>query len=86
MPSALPSVHSSLPIYEQIGGAEKGMPDFAEKYEDTHAFLKEDWYQAFQSIRILTSSTRIFSPSGSSLTDSIRCSHSQNKNTIPASF
>ena len=35
-------------IYEQIGGAEKGMPDFAEKYEDTHAFLKEDWYQAFQ--------------------------------------
>ena len=35
-------------IYEQIGGAEKGIPDFAEKYEDDHAFLKEDWYQAFQ--------------------------------------
>lgn len=35
-------------IYEQIGGAEKGIPDFAEKYEDTHAVLKEDWYQAFQ--------------------------------------
>lgn len=35
-------------IYEQIGGAEKGIPDFAEKYEEEHAFLKEDWYQAFQ--------------------------------------
>lgn len=35
-------------IYEQIGGAEKSIPDFADKYEDTHAFLKEDWYQAFQ--------------------------------------
>lgn len=35
-------------IYEQIGGMEKGIPDFAEKYEDSYAFLKEDWYQAFQ--------------------------------------
>lgn len=35
-------------IYEQVGGAEKGIPDFAEKYEEEHAFLKEDWYQAFQ--------------------------------------
>ncbi len=35
-------------IYEQIGGAEKGIPDFAEKYEEDFAFLKEDWYQAFQ--------------------------------------
>lgn len=37
-----------LSIYEQIGGAEKGIPEFADKYEETHAFLKEDWYQAFQ--------------------------------------
>ena len=37
-----------LKIYEQIGGAEKGIPDFAGKYEEDHAFLKEDWYQAFQ--------------------------------------
>ncbi|MCM1175636.1 MAG: SpoIID/LytB domain-containing protein [Blautia sp.] len=35
-------------IYEQIGGADKGIPDFAEKYEDGHALLKEDWYRAFQ--------------------------------------
>lgn len=35
-------------IYEQIGGADKGIPDFAEKYEDSHAFLKEDWYQAYK--------------------------------------
>lgn len=35
-------------IYDQIGGAEKGIPDFAEKYRDEHAFLKEDWYQAYQ--------------------------------------
>lgn len=35
-------------IYEQIGGAEKGIPDFTEKYEEEHAFLKADWYQAFQ--------------------------------------
>lgn len=25
-------------IYEQIGGADKEIPDFAEKYEDDHAF------------------------------------------------
>ncbi len=35
-------------IYEQIGGAEKGIPDFADKYKEDHAFLKEDWYQAYQ--------------------------------------
>lgn len=35
-------------IYEQIGGAEKGIPDYAGKYEDYHALLKEDWYQAYQ--------------------------------------
>ncbi|MCM1156040.1 MAG: SpoIID/LytB domain-containing protein [Roseburia sp.] len=35
-------------IYEQIAGAEKNIPDFAGKYEDGHAFLKEDWYQAYQ--------------------------------------
>lgn len=37
-----------MEIYEQIGGAEKGMPDFAGKYEAFHAMLKEDWYQAYQ--------------------------------------
>lgn len=35
-------------IYEQIGGADKGIPDFAEKYEESYTFLKEDWYQAYQ--------------------------------------
>ena len=35
-------------IYEQIGGAEKNIPDFAGKYEAEHSFLKEDWYQAYQ--------------------------------------
>ncbi|MCM1252900.1 MAG: SpoIID/LytB domain-containing protein [Clostridium sp.] len=35
-------------IYEQIGGAEKQIPDFAGKYEEEHALLKEDWYQAYQ--------------------------------------
>lgn len=37
-----------MEIYEQIGGAEKGMPDYAGKYELYHAMLKEDWYQAYQ--------------------------------------
>ncbi|MCM1425012.1 MAG: SpoIID/LytB domain-containing protein, partial [Eubacterium sp.] len=35
-------------IYEQIGGLEKQIPDFAGKYEEEHALLKEDWYQAYQ--------------------------------------
>lgn len=35
-------------IYEQIDGAEKGIPNFEEKYEDSYAFLKEDWYQAYR--------------------------------------
>lgn len=35
-------------IYEQIAGAEKNIPDFTGKYEDWHALLKEDWYQAYQ--------------------------------------
>ncbi len=35
-------------IYEQIGGAEKQIPDFEGKYEEGHALLKEDWYQAYQ--------------------------------------
>lgn len=35
-------------IYEQIAGAEKNIPDFVGKYEDWHALLKEDWYQAYQ--------------------------------------
>lgn len=35
-------------IYEYIDGASKNIPDFAGKYEDDYAFLKKDWYQAFQ--------------------------------------
>lgn len=35
-------------IYEQIGGAEKQIPDFSEKYKARHAILKQDWYQAYQ--------------------------------------
>lgn len=35
-------------IYEQIGGSDLGIPDFAEKYEDSYIFLKEDWYQAYK--------------------------------------
>ncbi|MBQ6806497.1 MAG: SpoIID/LytB domain-containing protein [Lachnospiraceae bacterium] len=37
-------------LYEQIGGTEKGIPDFAEKYEGSFAMLKEDWYAAYQFI------------------------------------
>lgn len=37
-------------LYESVGGAEKNMPDFAEKYEDSHDFLKEDWYQAYRTL------------------------------------
>lgn len=37
-------------LYEQLGGVEKKFPDFAEKYEDSHEMLKEDWYQAYQMI------------------------------------
>ena len=35
-------------IYEQIGGPDMGIPDFAEKYEDSYIFMKEDWYQAYK--------------------------------------
>ena len=35
-------------IYEQIGGAEKGIPDYEGKYMDSYVFLKEDWYQAYR--------------------------------------
>ena len=35
-------------IYDYIDGASKEIPDFSDKYEDSYAFLKEDWYQAFQ--------------------------------------
>lgn len=35
-------------IYEQIGGLDMGIPDFAEKYEDSYIFLKEDWYEAYK--------------------------------------
>lgn len=35
-------------IYEYIEGAAKEIPDFADKYEASYYFLKEDWYQAFQ--------------------------------------
>ncbi|MCM1088532.1 MAG: SpoIID/LytB domain-containing protein [Muribaculaceae bacterium] len=37
-------------LYEAVGGTEKNMPDFAGKYEDFHAFLKEDWYQAYRTL------------------------------------
>lgn len=37
-------------LYEQIDGTEKGIPDFSEKYEDSYAILKEDWYAAYQLI------------------------------------
>ena len=37
-------------LYEQIGGTEKGIPDFTEKYEGSFAMLKEDWYAAYQFI------------------------------------
>ncbi len=35
-------------IYEQLNGADMNIPDFTEKYEDSHTFLKEDWYQAYK--------------------------------------
>ncbi len=35
-------------IYEHIDGADKKIPDFADKYEDEHHLLKEDWYSAFE--------------------------------------
>lgn len=37
-------------IYEYIEGADKEIPDFADKYEDGYLFLKEDWYSAFKSM------------------------------------
>ena len=35
-------------IYDYIDGTSKEIPDFSDKYEEPHAFLKEDWYQTFQ--------------------------------------
>lgn len=35
-------------IYEQIGGPEMDIPEFAEKYEDSYIFMKEDWYEAYK--------------------------------------
>lgn len=35
-------------IYEQIGGASFNIPDFAQKYEDSYIFMKEDWYEAYK--------------------------------------
>lgn len=34
-------------LYERIGGAEKEIPDYSEKYEPEYAMLKEDWYQVY---------------------------------------
>lgn len=46
--SALLTYEQYKKIYEYIEGADKDIPDFAGKYEDSHTFLKEDWYQAFR--------------------------------------
>lgn len=46
--SALLTYAQYKEIYEYIEGADKAIPDFADKYEDSYALLKEDWYQAFQ--------------------------------------
>ncbi|MDE7283306.1 MAG: SpoIID/LytB domain-containing protein [Lachnospiraceae bacterium] len=35
-------------IYERIGGSEMDIPEFAEKYEDSYIFIKEDWYEAYK--------------------------------------
>ncbi|MBD5494033.1 MAG: SpoIID/LytB domain-containing protein [Lachnospiraceae bacterium] len=35
-------------IYEQIGGSDMDIPEFAEKYEDSYIFMKEDWYEAYK--------------------------------------
>ncbi|MCM1047496.1 MAG: SpoIID/LytB domain-containing protein [Clostridiales bacterium] len=37
-----------MEIYEQLDAASMGIPDFAEKYEDTYIFMKEDWYEAYK--------------------------------------
>lgn len=37
-------------LYEQLNGSQFQMPDFADKYEDSHEILKEDWYRAYQTI------------------------------------
>ncbi len=42
--------HQYKELYRQLEGSKIQMPDFAEKYEDSHEMLKEDWYQAYQTI------------------------------------
>lgn len=37
-----------IQIYEQIGGEEFGLPDFAGYYEPEYELLKKDWYEAYR--------------------------------------
>lgn len=37
-----------IAIYEQIGGAACGIPDFADSYEEDFPMLKSDWYEAYR--------------------------------------
>ncbi len=37
-----------IQIYEKIGGAELGLPDFDGRYEPEYELLKKDWYEAYE--------------------------------------
>ncbi|MCM1262658.1 MAG: SpoIID/LytB domain-containing protein [Butyrivibrio sp.] len=37
-----------MEIYEQTGASAMGISDYAEKYEDSYIFMKEDWYEAYK--------------------------------------
>lgn len=37
-----------ISIYDQIGGAALGIPDYADSYEENYPLLKSDWYAAYR--------------------------------------
>lgn len=37
-----------MQLYDMLDGSSIGLPDFADKYEEDYALLKEDWYQAYR--------------------------------------
>lgn len=37
-----------IEIRRMIGGEEMGLPDYADRYEEEHPLLKEDWYTAYR--------------------------------------
>lgn len=41
-----------IQIYEQINGAELGLPDYADQYEPEYDFLKKDWYAVYRLLLV----------------------------------